>query len=242
MDTRSRYLDALGIGQWVSRSTVAPVPVAEVPAAPSATMPAAALSVAAEAGLSGWAALETEVAACTKCPLQAGRTGTVFGVGNRLAEWMVIGGAPGADEDRLGEPFVGQAGQLLTAMLKAIDLPRDDVFIADIVKCLPSGSRDPAPAEAACCRPYLDRQIALIRPRILLALGPVAAKELLRSDAPLDTLRGQVHRFGENGTPLIVTYHPASLLQSPADKRKAWDDLKLARRVFVETYGGSHGA
>ena len=238
MDTRSRYLDALGIGQWVPRSAVAPGPVVEVPA----SSPPAQLPATAELGVSGWPALEAEVAACTQCPLHAGRTRTVFGAGNRLAEWMVVGEAPGADEDRAGEPFVGPAGQLLTAMLKAIDLPREDVFMTDIVKCRPAGDRDVAPAEAACCRPNLDRQIALIRPRMLLAFGPGAAKELLRSEAPLDTLRGQVHRFGDSGTPLIVTYHPAFLLRSPGDKRKAWEDLKLARRVFVETYGGGHGA
>jgi len=229
MDTRSRYLDALGIGQWLPRGAVAPVQPAELPAT-------------AEPVVSGWPALEAEVAACTKCPLHAGRTRTVFGAGNRLAEWMVVGEAPGADEDRSGEPFVGPAGQLLTAMLKAIDLPREDVFITDALKCRPPGSRAPDAAEAACCRPYLERQVALLRPRILLAFGLTAARELLGANASIETLRGQVHRFGETGTPLIVTYHPTHLLQAPGDKRKAWEDLKLARRVFTETYGGSHGA
>jgi DNA polymerase len=155
---------------------------------------------------------------------------------------MVIGEAPGAEEDRQGEPFVGPAGQLLDAMLRAIDLPREQVFIANILKCRPPNNRDPQPTEAACCRPYLERQIALVRPRMLLVVGRIAAQNLLATDAPLGTLRGQVHRYGEAGTPLVVTYHPAYLLRSPGEKRKAWEDLKLARRVFHETYGSGHGA
>lgn len=239
MDTRSRYLDALGIARWVPRAALAPVEPVAVPSAIELPAPVAAMP---ESGANGWPALEAEVAGCVKCPLSAGRTRTVFGVGNRLAEWMVIGEAPGAEEDRQGEPFVGRAGQLLDAMLRAIDLPRKDVFIANILKCRPPDNRDPEPAEVACCKPYLERQIALIRPRILLAVGRIAAQNLLGTDTPIGKLRGQVYRFGESATPLVVTYHPAYLLRSPGEKRKAWEDLKLARRVFRETYGGGHVA
>lgn len=239
MDTRRRYLDALGIAQWVPRAALAQV---EPAALPNPVERPAPVAVMADSGVSGWPALEAEVSGCVKCPLSTGRTRTVFGVGNRLAEWMVIGEAPGAEEDRQGEPFVGRAGQLLDAMLRAIDLPRQDVFIANILKCRPPNNRDPEPAEIACCKPYLERQIALIRPRILLAVGRIAAQNLLGTDTPIGKLRGQVHRFGESGTPLVVTYHPAYLLRSPGEKRKAWEDLKLARRVFRETYGGGHGA
>ncbi|MEY4761452.1 MAG: hypothetical protein RLZZ200_1308 [Pseudomonadota bacterium] len=240
MDTRSRYLDALGIARWVPRAAMAsPDSVAEPVTVARAPAPWPVPTVA---GVDGWPALEAEVSGCVMCPLHGGRTRTVFGVGDRLAEWMVIGEAPGAEEDRQGEPFVGRAGQLLDAMLRAIDLPRQDVFIANILKCRPPGNRDPEPAEIARCRPFLDRQIELIRPRILLAVGRIAAQSLLGTDSPIGRLRGQVHRFGDSGTPLVVTYHPAYLLRSPGEKRKAWEDLKLARRVFRETYGGTHGA
>jgi DNA polymerase len=243
MDTRSRYLDALGIEHWVPRAAALPAPVAPeavvAPVTPRA--PGAPVAAPVAGSLPGWSELESEVAACTQCPLHAGRTQTVFGVGNRLAEWMVIGEAPGAEEDRQGEPFVGRAGQLLNAMLRAIDLPRAEVFIANILKCRPPNNRDPEAAEVACCLGYLQRQIALVRPRMLLVVGRIAAQNLLATDAPLGTLRGQVHRFGEAGTPVVVTYHPAYLLRSPGEKRKAWEDLKLARRAFRETYGSSHG-
>ena len=147
---------------------------------------------------------------------------------------MVIGEAPGAEEDRRGEPFVGRAGQLLDAMLRSIRLSRDsNVYIANILKSRPPGNRDPRPEEVAACLPYLMRQIELVRPKLLLALGRIAAQNLLSSDAPLARLRGRVHHFGERNTPLVVTYHPAYLLRSPADKRKAWEDLKFARSVMA---------
>jgi DNA polymerase len=155
-------------------------------------------------------------------------------VGNRNAEWMVIGEAPGAEEDKQGEPFVGRAGQLLNAMLRAIGLPREQVFIANILKCRPPSNRDPQPEEVAQCLPYLEQQIALVKPRILLAVGRIAAQNLLASDTPIGKLRGQLHHFGSAQTPLVVTYHPAYLLRSPGEKRKAWEDLKFARRVHRE--------
>jgi len=179
-----------------------------------------------------WESLKAEVLGCTRCTLHATRTQGVFGVGNRRAEWLVIGEAPGAEEDRRGEPFVGRAGQLLNAMLVAIGLPREQVFIANILKSRPPSNRDPKPDEVAACLPYLMRQIALLQPRLMLAVGRIAAQNLLATDMPLGRLRGQVHQFGELNTPLIVTYHPAYLLRTPADKRKAWEDLKFARSTF----------
>jgi uracil-DNA glycosylase family 4 len=179
-----------------------------------------------------WESLKAEVLGCTKCALHSTRTQGVFGVGNRRADWLIIGEAPGAEEDRRGEPFVGRAGQLLNAMLKAIGLAREDVFIANVLKSRPPSNRDPKPDEVAACIPYLMRQIALLRPRLMLAVGRIAAQNLLATDMALGRLRGQVHTFGELNTPLIVTYHPAYLLRSPADKRKAWEDLKFARSTF----------
>jgi DNA polymerase len=202
---RNQYLQAIGVDVWVPRK----------PAVRAARQ-------------DPWQSLEAEVKNCTRCALHASRTQTVFGVGNRNAEWMVIGEAPGAEEDRRGEPFVGAAGQLLNAMLKAIGLGRESVYIANILKSRPPGNRDPKPEEIAACFPFLTRQIALIRPRLILAVGRIAAQNLLGTTRPLSRLRGEVHAFGELGTPLIVTYHPAYLLRSPGEKRKAWEDLKFA--------------
>jgi uracil-DNA glycosylase len=145
----------------------------------------------------------------------------------------VIGEAPGADEDRQGEPFVGRAGQLLNSMLRAMRTPRETVYIANLLKCRPPGNRDPAPEEVRCCEPYLRRQIELLAPRLLLAVGRIAAQNLLATDTPIGKLRGIVHRYGDQGTPLIVTYHPAYLLRSPTEKRKSWQDLRLVRRELL---------
>jgi len=177
----------------------------------------------------GWSTLERQVAACTRCALHATRTQTVFGVGNREAKWLFVGEAPGADEDRKGEPFVGRAGQLLNAMIEALGFRREDVYIANVLKCRPPGNRDPQPNEVENCEPYLVRQIELIHPRLIVALGRHAAHSLLKTDAPLARLRGQ--RLAYRGTPLVVTFHPAYLLRSPLDKRRAWDDLCLARKI-----------
>lgn len=183
------------------------------------------------AGL-GWEALEARVAACTACPEPAAnRSRTVFGVGDRRARWMIIGEAPGAEEDRQGEPFVGRAGKLLNAMLAAVGLRREEVYIANILKCRPPGNRDPRPEEAQACRPFLLRQIELVSPRLLLVVGRIAAHNLLHTDLPLGRLRGRLHRHEDSGLPVVVTYHPAYLLRNPADKAKAWQDLKFARRL-----------
>jgi uracil-DNA glycosylase family 4 len=178
-----------------------------------------------------WAQLKQRVAACTDCPLHAKRNKAVFGVGDENADWLFVGEGPGADEDAQGEPFVGQAGRLLDSMLAAIRLKRgQNVYIANVVKCRPPGNRNPEQAEAAACEPHLHRQIDLIRPKLIVALGKVAAANLLASDASVASMRGKVHDY--RGTPLIVTYHPAYLLRTPPDKSKAWVDLRFAVRTM----------
>lgn len=233
---RDAYLEALGIDRWVPRGASArahPPAAAEAAAAPVA--PAASLPAADFAAR--WEALRAQVATCTRCPLHQTRTQGVFGVGPERVDWLVIGEAPGAEEDRRGEPFVGAAGQLLDAMLRAIGLDRkSNVYIANVLKSRPPGNRDPKPEEVAACLPYLQAQMELLRPKLMLAVGRIAAQSLLGTDAPLGRLRGQVHRFGE--TPLIVTYHPAYLLRTPAEKRKAWEDLKFARSVYQQLIQG----
>jgi len=213
---RREYLQALDLETWVLRGPSAA-------AAASAPNPADAVL--------DWTALRERVAVCTRCALATTRTQTVFGAGNLQAQWFIVGEAPGAEEDRQGEPFVGRAGQLLTAMLHAIGLARTDVFIANVLKCRPPGNRDPAATEAAHCLPYLERQIALVRPKLLLVVGRIAAQQLLASAAPLGSLRQKTHLFGASAVPLVVTYHPAYLLRSPGEKRKAWEDLQYAREV-----------
>jgi uracil-DNA glycosylase len=237
--SRAQYLEAIGVDVWVPRSGRARLPAA--PGALSAAAPASATPPPPEPPLPAaeltarWAALRAEVMNCTRCPLHATRTQGVFGVGPERADWLVIGEAPGAEEDRRGEPFVGAAGQLLDRMLAAIGLDRTrNVYIANVLKSRPPGNRDPKPEEVAACLPYLLRQIALLQPRLILAVGRIAAQTLLATDAPLGRLRGRVHHFGELNTPLVVTYHPAYLLRSPGDKRKAWEDLKFARNVFQQ--------
>jgi DNA polymerase len=209
----------MGIDLWIPRDQVDAEPVRSEPAA--------------EADAAGydWDELRAAVTGCTRCPLHESRTQTVFGVGSPVANWMIIGEAPGAEEDRRGEPFVGRAGKLLDEMLLAIGEQRDSVFIANILKCRPPNNRDPRPGEAASCRPYLERQIELVQPKIILAVGRIAAQQLLQSDAPVGRLRGRVHRLG--AIPLVVTYHPAYLLRSPSQKRKSWDDLCLAAGVMA---------
>lgn len=233
---RASQLHDLGITPWRMRRVapgLAPAPVMQpVSEAESVPSDAGHDEDARHARIArlDWIALEEAVRDCTACGLRAGCTQTVFGVGDRNARWMVIGEAPGADEDRQGEPFVGRAGQLLNSMLRAIGLMREQVYIANILKCRPPNNRDPRPEEAETCRPFLERQIALILPRIILAVGRIAAQNLLQTDSPIGRLRGQVHSLGS--IPVVVTYHPAYLLRSPGEKRKAWSDLQLAVRTF----------
>jgi DNA polymerase len=177
--------------------------------------------------LMGWDELRQAVAACQACQLCTGRRQTVFGVGDRQADWLVVGEAPGENEDLQGEPFVGSAGKLLDNMLKALGLDRrHKVYIANVLKCRPPANRNPLPQEVAQCEPFLRRQIQLLQPRIILAMGRFAVQSLLGSNDPIGKLRGRVHRHGE--IPVVVTYHPAYLLRNPADKARAWDDLCLA--------------
>jgi uracil-DNA glycosylase len=228
---RQEYLEAIGIDLWVPRGAPAAAPHPGTAAVGPRPVPAEP----AGDGAARWEELRSEVLRCTRCPLHLTRTQGVFGVGPRRADWLVIGEAPGAEEDRRGEPFVGAAGQLLDAMLRAIGLDRTrNVYIANVLKSRPPGNRDPKPEEVAACMPYLVRQVALLRPKIMLAVGRIAAQNLLATDAPLGRLRGRVHYFGELNTPLVVTYHPAYLLRTPADKRKAWEDLKFARNLYQQ--------
>jgi uracil-DNA glycosylase len=179
-----------------------------------------------------WQQLRTLVADCRACGLCQQRKQAVFGVGHERAPWMFVGEGPGADEDEQGDPFVGQAGKLLDSMLAAIGCERGrEVYIANVVKCRPPGNRTPTPEEAAACAPFLDRQIELVQPRLIVALGKSAAVRLLQTEASIAALRGKVHRY--NGVPVVVTYHPAYLLRTLADKAKAWEDLVLARRTLA---------
>ena len=217
---RRAYLEALGIDVWV--------PAAQQP---DAGTPAVAAHGDTDPSGLDWAELRAAVSACTRCSLHKSRTQTVFGVGNQAADWLIIGEAPGAEEDRRGEPFVGRAGQLLDEMLRAVGQAREQVFIANVLKCRPPNNRDPEAAEASACRGYLERQIALLQPKVILAVGRIAAHTLLGTDTPVGRLRGKLHHLGD--IPLVVTYHPAYLLRSPSQKRKAWQDLCLAMDVVA---------
>lgn len=219
---RLAYLDALGIQVWQARQAFAPIAEEPEDVLPSVVT---------------WNSLEADVAACTQCELSCQRTQSVFGVGDRQADWLVIGEAPGADEDKQGEPFVGRAGQLLNLMLQAIDLKRQDVYIANIVKCRPPANRDPKADEVAACAVYLRNQIALIQPKVILAVGRIAAHHLLDTTDKVGALRGTRHIYADTGIPLVVTYHPAYLLRAPREKAKSWQDLLLARQVVNESNG-----
>lgn len=252
MSSRPRkHLDALGIDTWVRRdapvAAVAPPespaprvaepaaraapPVVAPPPRPVAAPPPAVLApIAAPAAIevpADWDALRAMVSTCQRCKLCRTRTQTVFGVGPTTAPLMVVGEGPGADEDAQGEPFVGRAGKLLDEMLRSIGRTRaDNTYIANVVKCRPPGNRDPEAEEVEGCRPYLDMQIQLLKPRLIVALGRIAAQRLLSTDEPLSRLRGPVHQYGKFQTPVFVTYHPAYLLRSPKEKAKSWEDLK----------------
>jgi uracil-DNA glycosylase len=209
---KTQYLQAMGIDVWVNRDTVVEAPSPEsqqIEAAPS------------------WNALSQCIRDCTRCELHQTRTQTVFGVGNPHADLMLIGEAPGASEDKQGEPFVGRAGMLLNEMLAAIGLKREDIFIANILKCRPPNNRDPRPEEVAECTPFLIQQITNIQPKIIVALGRIAAHFLLNTTGSLSRLRQRSHQY-EN-VPLIATYHPAYLLRSPGEKVKSWSDLQCIR-------------
>jgi len=247
---RETLLDEMGLTPiWRLRGTQAPAAqvaaateVEQARAAPGETVsravpadpPLAGNEADRAAGIArmDWQALKASVAACTACGLRKSCTQTVFGIGDEQADWLLVGEAPGAEEDARGEPFVGQAGKLLDAMLAGIDLRRgDNVYIANVLKCRPPGNRNPEAAEVAQCAPLLRRQVELIGPKLILAMGRFACQTLLDTDASIASLRGRVHRF--QGLPLIVTYHPAYLLRNLPDKAKAWEDLCFARNTMA---------
>ncbi len=222
----------MGIEMWTPRLPVPNGPM-------SGGLLTEASDIAAEVGQSlvlDWDELEQRVRECRRCALCETRTQTVFGVGSRQARWMFIGEAPGEQEDLRGEPFVGRAGQLLDEMIKALGLTREAVYIANVLKCRPPRNRDPSQEEAAACEAYLLSQVALIKPDILIAVGRIAAQNLLKTATPIGKLRGIVHDY--HSTPLVVTYHPAYLLRSQTEKRRAWEDLKLARRTLSQRAEG----
>ena len=249
-------LEAMGIEVWQLRSaesesddaspaatesvidTVSrPTPAQEPAAVPDTRNPEPAPpALDAEPDLD-WPGLQAAVSNCRSCDLYRTRTQTVFGVGDHSANLLVIGEAPGADEDRLGEPFVGRAGKLLDAMLEAIGYAREQVYIANIIKCRPPGNRDPHIEEATSCQSYLHRQIALIQPKLILSVGRISAHNLLGTEESVGRLRGRVHRFDPGDIPLIVTYHPAYLLRRPLEKAKSWADLQAAYRVLHDSMG-----
>ncbi|MCV6639161.1 uracil-DNA glycosylase [Candidatus Albibeggiatoa sp. nov. NOAA] len=250
-DLHQDYLRTMDIDIWVRRELIvehvapempvrsSPPPVAVKPqvkpviqpATPTPTKPVQVDHI-------GWDELRQEVAKCTACPLHQSRTQTVFGVGNPNADILLIGEAPGADEDRKGEPFVGRAGQLLNKMLYAIQLQREDIFIANILKCRPPDNRNPTAEEKLCCTPFLKRQIALIQPKVIIALGRVAATFLLDNDKAMGALRNQSRKqtlsYADTGVRVLATYHPAYLLRSNLQKRKAWEDLQLIKQIITE--------
>lgn len=233
---RLAYLQAMGIEVWVRRD----LPVLK------SNEPTLSSDCDRSAGLQGlqddleldnvvtmdWEALRHRVVSCADCGLHKTRTQAVFGVGDQQADWLFIGEAPGADEDRQGEPFVGRAGQLLNNMIKALGLQREQVYIANILKCRPPGNRNPRPEESQSCRPYLRRQIELISPRVIVALGAIAAQNLLQNDTPIGRMRGGQYRYEGSEIPVVVTYHPAYLLRSPRQKRKVWQDLQMAKSLL----------
>src|ERR1019366_8673993 len=249
MDRREAMLRELNLyPQWVRRGQPVPLEAGQhlqvVPTAEVIIPTAAAVAASLESTVNGqpsipssqvdglnWTELKQQVRDCTACALRAGCAQTVFGVGDEKAGWLFVGEGPGEDEDAQGEPFVGQAGKLLDNMLAAIKLKRgNNVYIANVVKCRPPDNRTPIADEVAQCLPYLQRQVALIKPKLIVALGKTAATALLGRDATLGSLRGTIHEY--QGIPLIITYHPAYLLRSPAEKAKAWQDLCFA----VATY------
>ncbi len=235
---RALVLKQLGLTPvWVRRGRATEANATEAQQAPS--VPQADTAVrsipiqpvapgrAAEIADMDWSQLKASAAVCTACVLHKQRRQVVFGVGDEKAEWLFVGEGPGAEEDARGEPFVGQAGKLLDSMLAAIELKRgENAYIANVVKCRPPGNRNPDPGEAQACEPYLTRQIELIRPKLIVALGKIAAQSLLGSDATISSMRGRLHTY--RGTPLIVTYHPAYLLRTLTDKARSWEDLCFA--------------
>jgi len=223
-NTRKAYLQTMGIPVWLPRASGKKI-TETGHEADNTQIPELPKQIVEQPTYTDLRVLAKVVESCHKCELSESRTRTVFGVGNENADWFFVGEAPGADEDRMGEPFVGRAGQLLNAMLFALGLNREEVYIANVLKCRPPGNRDPRPEEVELCEGYLRAQINLIKPKVIIALGRHAAHSLLKTDKTLANLRGRSHDY--HGIPLVVTYHPAYLLRSPGDKSKSWQDLCL---------------
>ena len=226
-DQQRQYLRLMGIDIWLDKTAQVD---ADIPEQQSEYVAQKTVEPTLES--SNWPDLKNRVANCQRCDLHQGRKQTVFGSGDSKADWMIIGEAPGAEEDRQGEPFVGRAGQLLNSMLLAIGLNREQVFIANILKCRPPNNRDPKAEEVLQCENYLRQQIAHVQPRIILALGRIAAQNLLKTETAIGKMRGQRYLYPQTNIPLVVTYHPAYLLRSPVEKSKSWQDLQLAMEVY----------
>ncbi len=224
MKSKKQYLKEMGIDVWHDKN--------KAKTAQAKALAISNASVKAQ-GVRSLAEIRKEVGACTLCMLHKTRTNVVFGVGDEKAQAMFIGEAPGANEDLQGEPFVGRAGMLLNAMLKSIGLKRDDIYIANILKCRPPNNRDPLPEEVRLCTPYLQQQIALIQPKILIAVGRIAAQFLLNTMEAMSSLRGKTYQYGPQKIPLLVTYHPAYLLRSPSEKRKAYSDFLEIKKTLT---------
>jgi len=218
INNKKAYLKEMGIDLWQSKSKTTVAATANIDSQVAAN----------------WPELEKQVATCTLCALHRTRTKPVFGVGSKNAKVMFVGEAPGANEDLQGEPFVGRAGMLLNSMVQSIELKRCDVYIANILKCRPPNNRDPEPQEVKLCTPYLQQQIALIQPKVLVAVGRIAAQFLLDTTESMSHLRGRTYQYGPQNTPLLVTYHPAYLLRSPSEKRKAYADFLLIKKMIAE--------
>jgi len=231
VDEVMRSIGAIGLTESPRNLGEGPIPGSAITAGSSAS----GLFNADIMQLESLASIADAVGSCTRCPLYATATRGVPGEGAAGARLVCVGEAPGANEDATGRPFVGAAGQLLTKILAAVDLPREEVFITNVVKHRPPNNRNPAPSEIEACNPYLVRQLQLIKPKVIVAFGTFAAQTLLNSKTPIGRLRGEVHRY--HGIPLIVTYHPAALLRNPAWKRPTWEDVKLARRILDSAPG-----
>lgn len=236
---QQQYLKEMGIDVWVDRDKVVANVVEENTASniPEQAKPESVNDLThkpVQVFPKELAALKEIVSVCKKCESHETRTQTIFGVGNTNADWLIIGEAPGADEDKQGEPFVGRAGQLLNSMLLAMGLQREHVFIANILKCQPPNNRDPKPEEVVACESYLRQQIDFIKPKIILAVGRIAAQNLLKVDTPIGKMRGNQYQYPDSELPVMVTYHPAYLLRSPREKRKVWEDLKAAMKLYRE--------
>ena len=232
---REQYLQEMGITRWVRREPDSVV-VDEVVPEPAEETTEVELTVVQTPDSHmvnelDWPELQQQVSDCVACDLHASRSQTVFGAGYQQADWMIIGEAPGNEEEQQGEPFMGQSGQLLTAMIEAMGLKREQVYITNILKCRPPENRDPVKDEILACHAFLRRQIELLQPKIILLLGRVAAQSVLDTDALMKDIHGKVFKYKETEIPVVATYHPAYLLRAPGEKRKAWQDLQIAMNI-----------